>query len=173
MTGEERREQILQMLRDAKLPLSGTELSRRLNVSRQVVVQDIALLRAVNKNILSTNKGYVLFQDVSESRKAKRSIKVSHRDEQIRDELYAIVDLGGHVLDVVVEHEIYGIITCDLIIHSRHDVDDFVAQCACKGAKGLGTLTEGIHYHTVEADSESVLDQIEQELGRKGYLHND
>lgn len=171
MTGDERREKIMQILRETQVPLSGTELSRRLCVSRQVIVQDIALLRAVNKNILSTNKGYILFQDGTESRKMKRSIKVSHKDEQIKDELYTIVDFGGHVLDVVVEHEIYGIITCDLIIHSRQDVDDFVSQCDSKGAKGLGTLTEGIHYHTVEADSEEVLNRIERELRNKGYLH--
>ena len=170
MTGQERRDRILELLRTAQEPVSGSELSRILKVSRQIVVQDIALLRATNKNILSTNKGYVLFQEMEAKRNFQRAIHVSHEQDQIQDELYTIVDLGGHVLDVVVEHEIYGQITCDLIIHSRQDVDLFVKQCRERNAKGLSSLTSGLHYHTVEAKSEEVLDAIQQELEKKGYL---
>ena len=171
MSGEERREQILEILNKEKKPLSGTELAHRLYVSRQIIVQDIALLRAVNKNILSTNKGYVLFQEQEARRNCQRSIHVSHTQEQIQDELYTIVDLGGHVLDVVVEHEIYGQITCDLILYSRQDVDQFVKQCRERGARGLSSLTSGLHYHTVEAVEEATLDRIEEALKEKGYLH--
>lgn len=96
--------------------MSGTELAKELGVSRQVIVQDIALLRAVNKNILSTNKGYVLYDPSEETQKARRTIAVSHSDEQTQDELYTIVDFGGKVLDVVIEHDIYGQITVDLIL---------------------------------------------------------
>lgn len=170
MSGEERREKILQILSQTSEPLSGTSLAKSLNVSRQIVVQDIALLRAVNKNILSTNKGYVIFQDSSENEKCKRSIKVLHSDAQILDELNTIVDLGGSVIDVVVEHEIYGQITCDLIVNSRRDAKLFVLQCEESNAKGLGTLTDGVHYHTIEASSEEILDKIEIALNEKGYL---
>lgn len=55
MEGEKRREQLIALLKQADIPVSGTDLAKRLGVSRQVIVQDIALLRAVNKNILSTN----------------------------------------------------------------------------------------------------------------------
>ena len=171
MSGEERREKILELLQSANAPLSGTQMARSLGVSRQIIVQDIALLRAVNKNILSTNKGYILFREKEALKKCRRAIRVSHSDEQIKDELYTIVDLGGHVLDVVVEHEIYGQITCDLIIHSRQDVDLFVQQCKQRNARGLSSLTAGVHYHAVEAATEAVLDAIENALREKGYLH--
>lgn len=84
-----------------------------------------------------------------------------------------IVDLGGHILDVVVAHEIYGQITCDLIINSRQDAKSFVEQCEKSHAKGLSTLTDGVHYHTIEAETEDVLDRIEQTLSEKGYLLSD
>lgn len=171
MTGEERREKILDILKHSKAPLSGSVLARQLSVSRQIIVQDIALLRAVNKNILSTNKGYVIFHDpLKKEERVRRTIAVSHTDSRILDELCTIVDLGGNVLDVVVEHGVYGQITCDLIIDNRQDAVSFVKQCEKANAKGLNTLTDGIHYHTVEAKSEAMLDAIEEALEKKGYL---
>ena len=134
-----------------------------------MIVQDIALLRAVNKNILSTNKGYVLYDPSEEIQKARRTIAVSHSDEQTQDELYTIVDFGGKVLDVVIEHDIYGQITVDLILKSRQDVDEFIAKVAKSKAKPLKTLTGNKHFHTVEADSEQLLDIIEEKLREKGY----
>lgn len=129
MNAEKRRENILKLLAESDSPLSGTDLAKCLAVSRQVIVQDIALLRAVNKNILSTNKGYLLFHEEEKMKGRKRSVKVRHTQQQILDELCTIVDLGGHILDVVVAHEIYGQITCDLIINSRQDAKSFVEQC--------------------------------------------
>ncbi len=170
MYGEERRKQILNRLKAGKEPISGTELARELEVSRQVIVQDIALLRAFHKNILATNKGYVYFCEQEEESKCKRTIKVKHRDSDILEEFYTIVDFGGKVLDVVVEHEIYGQITVDLIIGSRQDADNFVNKCKNSTSKTLNVLTDGIHYHTVEAASEDILNQIERKLLEKGYL---
>lgn len=117
MNAEKRRDNILKLLAESDSPLSGTDLAKCLAVSRQVIVQDIALLRAGNKNILSTNKGYLLFHEEEKMKGRKRSVKVRHTQQQILDELCTIVDLGGHILDVVVAHEIYGQITCDLIIN--------------------------------------------------------
>lgn len=170
MDGEQRREEILQILQCIKQPISGTELAKRLGVSRQVIVQDVALLRAVNKNILSTNKGYVLFSDTQETGKWKKSIKVKHSESEILDELFTIVDCGGRILDVVVEHPIYGQIMVDLIINSRADAEKFVSQVKENRTKPLNDLTKGIHYHTIVADSEDALDLIEQQLLKKGYL---
>lgn len=167
MNAEERRNRILDILKEKHAPLSGTELAKRLKVSRQVVVQDIALLRAVNKNILSTNKGYLLFDDGSAGR-VRRSVCVCHKDEDIPDEFYAIVDCGGRVLDVVVEHEIYGQITVDLIINNRQDAMAYVEKTRDKNIKPLNILTDGIHYHTIEAESEEILDQIEERLKQLG-----
>lgn len=169
MDGEERRKELLKILASASEPVSGTELSGLLGVSRQVIVQDIALLRAVDKNILSTNKGYVLYHETKMSR-TKRTFKVYHRDEQIRDELNTIVDEGGHVLDVVVEHDIYGQITVDLIINNRADVNAFVNKLEQNHTSSLNKLTDGVHFHTVEADNQEILDRIENALKEKGYL---
>jgi hypothetical protein len=133
-----------------------------------VIVQDVALLRAVDRNILSTNKGYVLFQ--SRQGGATRSFHVRHTNEKIADELNAIVDCGGNVQDVTIEHPIYGQISVDLIIKSRMDVSHFVEQVKKYQTKPLNELTDGEHFHTVTAGSEAVLDRIEQELRNRGYL---
>lgn len=169
MNAEDRREQILLILKKESKPLSGTELAKRLNVSRQIVVQDIALLRAVNKNILSTNKGYLLFEEENSGR-IRRSVCVCHTDNQILDEFFSVVDCGGRILDVVVEHEIYGQITVDLIINNRQDAISYVEQSRDRNTKPLNILTDGIHYHTIEADSEVVLDSIECRLKEMGIL---
>ncbi len=170
MEGDERRKRILEILHDKSQPISGSELSSMLGVSRQIIVQDIALLRATDKNILSTNKGYILFDEKLYMNRKKRIYKVKHKDEEISDELNTIVDCGGKILDVVVEHDIYGQISVDLIINSRADVDAFMKDIMKNKTKPLNDLTHGVHYHTVEAETEDTLEQIENELDRKGYL---
>ncbi len=168
--GETRRRNIMRMLGESRQPISGTELAKAFGVSRQVIVQDIALLRAVDKNILSTNRGYVLYAPEAGIHKVKRSFAVCHTDAQMADELYTIVDYGGTVLDVVVEHEIYGQITVDLLLKTRADVNEFLDKLAHVPAKPLKELTNGNHFHTVEAETESILDEITRQLGKKGYF---
>ncbi len=169
MEQSKRREQIIQMLEGEKKPLSGTEIARRLHVSRQIIVQDIALLRAGNRNILSTNKGYLLYQP-EEHPRFRRTVYVEHGDERIEEELYTVVDCGGRMLDVVVEHEIYGQITVDLIITNRQDAAEFVRRLKGHETRGLNALTYGRHYHTIEADKEEYLDLMEEKLREKGFL---
>ena len=171
MEGDSWRYKIIAMLNQAPEPLSGAALAKQLKVSRQVIVQDIALLRAYDKNILSTNKGYILYQPETKA-VYKRTVSVMHTDGQMQDELYAIVDCGAHVLDVVVEHEVYGQITVDLFLRSRTDVDEFIEKIAKSKAQPLKTLTNGAHFHTVEADSEDVLARVERQLDARGYLQN-
>jgi transcriptional regulator of NAD metabolism len=171
MTGEERRKKIIEILQSSDEPVSGAELAKRLNVSRQVIVQDIALLRAVNRNIISTTKGYVLYYQ--ELQKVNRCYLVRHTDDQIEDELCTIVDNGGKVLDVIVMHDIYGEISTGLIIKNRQDVYDFVEKLRGRRTMPLMELTEGVHLHTVEADSEAILDSIEKRLREKKYLIED
>ncbi len=166
--GKKRREELINILKNNTIPIAGNELSKQLGVSRQVIVQDIALLRAVNKNIISTTKGYMLYSH--EEDKCNRTFLVKHTDEEIQDELYTIVDNGGKVLDVIVEHGVYGSITVDLIIRNRLDVDEFIKDIGKSKAEPLNKLTRGVHIHTVEADSEEILDIIERELLRKGYI---
>ena len=166
--GDTRRERMVQLLQEASEPIPGAKLAKLMGVSRQVIVQDIALLRAVDKNILSTNKGYVLFHRKPDEH--TRSFHVRHTDDQITDELNTIVDCGGNVKDVTVEHPIYGQISVDLIIRSRLDVQNFDEQVKKYRTKPLNNLTDGEHFHTVTAADEVTLDAIEEALARKGYL---
>ena len=122
MSGEERRTSILNIICNSKTPISGGKLSKELNVSRQIIVSDIALLRASGYDIISTNRGYVINNPSGIS----SIIKVNHTDEQIEDELNTIVDLGGTVVDVFVNHKVYGLISANLNIRSRRNVMEFI-----------------------------------------------
>ena len=168
MEGERRRDKLLEILKASTEPVSGSELAKRLGVSRQVIVQDIALLRAINKNILATTKGYILYYHSKE--KHNRGFLVNHTNEEIVDELYTIIDNGGKVLDIIVEHDVYGQISVDLILESRKDVDGFYKRLVESDSKPLKILADGNHIHTVEASSETILDNIERALKMKGYL---
>lgn len=165
-----RREQILHLLQSQHKPVSGTVLSRLFQVSRQVIVQDIALLRAENKNILSTNKGYVLFQPTTEDATHKLVVCVSHSTEDTEKELNCIVDNGGYVLDVSVDHDLYGQISADLIIKNRADVLEFIEHMTHSESKPLKVLTSDVHYHTIEASDEAILKRIENKLDSFGFL---
>jgi len=168
--GEMRRSQILQILKEQGSPLSGTELARTLGVSRQVIVQDIALIRAENHNILSTNKGYIYRMDDEENAQPKRVFYVKHSTDEVLDEFLTILELGGTILDVAVEHEIYGQIRVDLLIETPYDARDFVSRLAVCKDNPLKVLTDDCHYHTVAAPSEKLLDLIQRELAQKGFL---
>lgn len=171
MEGQERRDKIIEILIQSKEPISGTLLAKKLGVSRQVIVQDIALLRAANKNILSTTKGYLLYYQ--DEQKVNRCFLVKHTTEQIEDELCTIVDNGGKILNVIVTHGIYGEISVDLIIKNRQDVYDFVNKVKTGHTVPLKELTANLHLHTVEADSEAILDKIETALREKKYLFDE
>lgn len=170
MTGEERRMNILCKLQEADTPLSGTALAKAFHVSRQIIVQDIALMRAENHGILSTNKGYLLRSEKTENTQPKRVFFVKHSTQQVLDEFKTVIELGGKVLDVAVEHEIYGQIRVDLLIETEADAIEFYNKLlACKD-NPLKVLTDDCHYHTVAAPSEKLLDLIEADLQRKGLL---
>ena len=166
MNGEERRAKIIQLLKHSKLPLSGASLAKEVGVSRQVVVQDIALLRANAYNIVSTTQGYLL----SESLKASRVFKVIHADDEVEEELSLIVDCGGHVEDVFVSHKIYHVVKAPMNIHSRLDVKRFMDNLATGKSSLLKNVTSGYHYHTITAESEEILDYIHEELKNRGFL---
>ena len=170
MEGDTRRKKVLEILSRENRPRSGTELAGMMGVSRQVIVQDIALLRASYKNILSTNKGYILFEEEKKPKFCRRSVKVKHKNEEIMEELNMIVDCGARVLDVVVEHDIYGQITVDLIINNRADVEAFVQKVEENKTRPLNELTEGIHFHTIEAESEEILNKVMRRLKEAGFL---
>ena len=166
MTGDERRKGIIEMLKTAEKPLSGQALGVEFAVSRQVIVQDIALLRSSGHVISSTNRGYVL----GGSAKPLRLFKVKHTAEQIEDELNRVVDLGGCVVDVMVNHRTYGKISAPLDIKSRRDVRHFLDDLAAGISAPLSAVTDGYHFHHITADSDEVLDEIAGELNAAGYI---
>lgn len=166
MTGKERRFQILCLLKENSEAMTGSDIAKHFGVSRQVIVQDMALLKTSNQNILSTTKGYILLS----SKKVKRILKVLHTDSEIADELTIIIELGGCVLDVFVEHATYGKISAPLGIYSAKDIRTLVEGIASGKSQPLKNVTAGYHYHTVEADSEEILDMIESALKQKNYL---
>lgn len=170
MTGEARRIQILQLLQEQESPMSGAALAKACSVSRQVIVQDIALMRAENRRILSTNKGYLYRRDGSENTQPKRVFFVRHNTDQVLEEFMTVIDLGGRILDVAVEHEIYGQIRVDLLIETAQDARNFAEKLSACRDNPLKVLTDDCHYHTVAAPSEKLLDLIEAELREKGYL---
>lgn len=171
MTGEERRAKIRVKLQESETPLSGAALAKIFRVSRQIIVQDIALMRAENYDILSTNKGYLLRSKKTESSHPKRVFCVKHATDQVLEEFQTILDLGGKVLDVAVEHELYGQISIDLMIESEADATEFYKKLLTCRDNPLKALTDDCHYHTVSAPSEKLLDLIENDLSRKGFLH--
>lgn len=169
-SGRERREQIVAELQRSAEPISGGALAKAVGVSRQVVVQDIALLRADGQDIVATSRGYVLRTSDAPGALPTRMVKVHHTTEQLGDELTTVVDLGGTVQNVMVNHRVYGKITADLDIKNRRDVERYLESIASGKSSPLMTVTSGYHFHRITADSEEILDEIEQALAAKGYL---
>ena len=168
MTTEERRTQILSILKQSTRPVTGTYLAEQMGVSRQVIVQDMAVLRAGGEEILASPQGYYLYQPSIEIYRAV--VAVRHTPEETEDELIILVDVGVEVVDVIVEHEIYGELRGMLHIASRDDVRQFIAQLNETGARLLSELTEGVHLHTLEARRADQLEQARTVLRRRGYL---
>ena len=160
MTGSDRRQEILKNIKESDRPVSGSKLAKDYDVSRQVIVQDIALLRASGYDIISTNRGYVLEGQTC----AERVFKLRHTDEQLETELCTIIDLGGQVKNVMVNHKVYGHIEAELGITSRRKVKEFLADIKSGKSTPLKNITSDYHYHTVTADSEETLGMIEEEL---------
>lgn len=166
MKREKRLKDIINRLRASGEVISGAALADTYHVSRQSIVQDIALLKASKYNIISTNKGYLLMDSPGK----QKVFKVYHNTEQIADELNTIIEAGGRVNDVFVIHEIYGEIRAELSLASRKDVDDFVISLIEGRISPLMKLTDEYHFHTVEASTDRILDLIEQKLREKNYL---
>ena len=166
MSGTERRNQIVERIKKNAVPVSGTMLAKEFEVSRQVIVQDIALIRAAGYDIISTHRGHLLNEPIS----VNRVFKVQHTDEQTEEELYSIVDLGGTVANVIVNHKVYGQMEAELNINSRKKAKDFIDDIKSGKSSPLKNITSNYHYHKVVADSEETLDMIEETLQEKGFL---
>jgi len=165
MDGQARRKKLIELIQKSDSPVSGTALAKALDVSRQVVVTDIALIRANGIAVTSTNRGYVI---TCES-KCKRIIKSHHSDDEILDELYAIVDNGGCAENIIINHRFYNRLEAPLNVSSRRQANEFMEAIKSGKSKSLSSATSGYHYHIISADSEETLDIIEDELKKRGY----
>jgi len=167
---EQRRNEILNILKNRKEPITGTELAKKFQVSRQVIVQDIAVIRAQGYDVLATAKGYMLYQHDAKKDNIKTIVCKHQGYANMEEELLIMVDRGAKVLDVIVEHPIYGEIRAPLMIGSRLDVEDFIHQVKKYQAEPLSVLTGGEHIHTLEVPDDRAYHQIVAALEEKGYL---
>ena len=167
MRAEERRQAIEDILRKSAQPISAGTLAARFSVSRQIIVGDIALLRSSGEEILATPRGYVT---PKEARGILRRVAVKHTPQEMEAELNTIVDNGCTVIDVIVDHPIYGQLTGPLQLSSRYDVAQFIARCAQSDARPLSDLTGGIHLHTLSCPSEAAFSRVQSALRKLGVL---
>ena len=166
MNAAQRRSQILQLLRESRRPLSASALAGGLGVSRQIIVGDVALLRAAGADITATPRGYVILSPSG----LVRRVAVRHRPDQMERELTLMVDQGCTVLDVMVEHPVYGQLTGRLDLSSRHDVAEFTRRVSDSRSQPLAALTDGIHLHTIACPDQGTMDRVLGALGQAGFL---
>ena len=166
MNAAQRRSQILQLLRESRRPLSASALAGGLGVSRQIIVGDVALLRAAGADITATPRGYVILSPSG----LVRRVAVRHPPDQMEQELTLMVDQGCTVLDVMVEHPVYGQLTGRLDLSSRHDVAEFTRRVADSRSQPLAALTDGIHLHTLSCPDEAAWQRVRQALEQAGFL---
>lgn len=173
MTAKQRREQILQSLAASSAPVSATRLASQFDVSRQIIVGDIALLRAAGEQITATPRGYTMTQNRFSSGFLGTAACVHETAEDMRKELNIMVDNGCTVIDVIVEHPVYGQITGSLNISSRYDVSVFMEKITSEQAQPLSALTGGVHLHTLSCDGEETYVRTCRELQESGFLYEE
>lgn len=169
MTAEDRRRRIIEFLESSSVPVTGAELSSLLQVSRQVIVQDVALLRAQGAKLVATPQGYIIPNNQSPTARTF-VIACQHSLDETEEELNLLVDHGLKVIDVVVEHPVYGEMRGLIMVESRRDVKEFMSRVQQTGASLLSSLTKGVHLHTVECSRSCVLEEAKSALKDKGFL---
>ncbi|MDW0109032.1 transcription repressor NadR [Sporosarcina aquimarina] len=168
---EARRVLILDLLKEADQPLTGKEIGERTGVSRQVVVGDINLLKAVDEPIVATSRGYLYLPERPGSLRAERIVVCQHTADQAEQELTIFVDHGVTVKDVRVEHPVYGDLTASIMVSNRMEVKDFITKIRSSNAVYLSALSDDYtHLHTISADDVKQLDQACEALRKAGIL---
>lgn len=170
MNTQERREAIKIKIMESEKPISASTLAKIFHVSRQIIVGDVAILRASQEAILATPRGYIFDNKQVEN---TYIIACNHTQNDTQEELNIIVDAGGYIEDVIIHHSIYGELSGKLHIGSRLDVEEFIALCNEKKAKNLSDLNEGIHFHTIKVANEKIYNTIITKLKDKGFLYQE
>ncbi len=167
---DERRRLIIDKLTNSEAPIIGSELAEMFDVTRQVIVQDIAIIRASGIPVLATSSGYIIQTYVNTNKQIRTFVSKHVGFDRMEEELSIIVDYGGRIIDVIVEHPVYGEIVGTLHIESHDDIKNFVQKVKSFDAKPLSILTKGDHIHTIEVPSEKVFQLIINELREKGFV---
>ncbi len=166
MKAHERRKEILSLIGNSQNPVAANFLSDKYSVSRQVIVQDIAILRAQGYGVISTNRGYVLDAGL----RAERVFKCRHTLQELVNESEIIISNGGKIEDVSVHHRVYGKISARLELSTLRHAEELYRSLVSGASKPLMSVTDGYHYHTVSGENEQTLDKIEGALRLAGYL---
>jgi uncharacterized protein len=170
LLGDDRRNWILELLKGSGTPITGSDLAAKTNVSRQVIVGDITILKAKNEPIIATSQGYMYFKSSSPVQLFERTIACSHSPEEAEEELNLLVDHGVNVKDVKIEHPVYGDLTASIMVSNRQEVKQFMEKVLSTKAAFLSELTDGIHLHTITAPSQEALDSAENALLKANFL---
>lgn len=166
----DRRDNILKLLLESSEPLKGSDIAKKYFVTRQIIVKDIAILRARGKNIIATPDGYIINKNES---KVKAIIAVTHTEEEMFDEMNIVIKYGGIIEDVIVEHPLYGEITGMLMIKNYNELNKFIEKYNKQRAKLLSVLTNGVHLHTIAAETQDDINLIISELRKCNFIVSD
>ena len=170
MSSIDRRDNILKLLLESNETIKGSHIAKEYSVTRQIIVKDIAILRAEGKNIIATPDGYIINKNEN---KVKAIIAVTHSEEEMFDEMNIVIKYGGIIEDVVVEHPLYGEITGMLMIKNYNELNKFIQKYQEQRAKLLSVLTNGVHLHTISAESEDDINLIISELRKCNFIVSD
>lgn len=170
MNSIERREDIYKLLLKSDIPLKGVDIAKKYLVTRQVIVKDIAILRAKGQNIIATPDGYIVSKN---DNKVKAIIAVNHSEEEMIEEMSIVIKYGGIIEDVIVEHPLYGEIRGMLMIKNYNELNKFIKKYRDQDARLLSVLTKGIHIHTIAAESNEDIDSIISELKEHNFIVSD
>lgn len=170
MNSIERRDDIVKLLLDSSSPIKGTDIANKYNVTRQVIVRDIAILRAKGINIMATPDGYIVNRNDG---KVKTIIAVNHKESEMFEEMSTVIKYGGTIEDVIVEHPLYGEIKGILMVKNFNELNKFINKYSNQKGRLLSVLTNGVHLHTIAADTNEDIEAITAELKAKNFIVSD
>ena len=170
MDSTERREHIVRLLLESSTPVKGSIIATKYSVTRQVIVKDIAILRAKGNNIIATPDGYIMNRT---NNRVKSIIAVNHKEEDMINEIKIVLKYGGVVEDVIVEHTLYGEIKGMLMVSNYNELEKFIDKYENQKAKLLSVLTNGIHLHTISAENNENIELIISDLKKNNFIISD
>lgn len=168
---DNRRKEILKKIKDSfPSPITASSLAEIFGVSRQIIVGDIAILRAAGEEIVSTPRGYKHGEEAIKRYPYEGIIACRHFNDRLQDELYTVVDFGGVVINTSVEHPVYGQLSGILDIKSRYEADLFVNSVNEHESLPLSSMTDGVHIHRIGTADKESFELIKKSLLNQGIL---